>query len=48
MKSQNIHFEKKELVENSRAHILCRKKLCVDYITAYIKIKNLKFRSNRF
>ena len=34
MKSQNIHFEKYELVENSRAHILCRKKLCVDYIIA--------------
>ena len=34
MKSRNIQFEKYELVENSRAHILCRKKLCVDYIIA--------------
>ena len=34
MKSRKIHFEKYELVENSRAHILCRKKLCFDYIIA--------------
>ena len=34
MKSRNIRFEKYDLVENSRAHISCRKKLCVDYIIA--------------
>ena len=34
MKSRKIHFEKYELVENSRAYILCRKKLCFDYIIA--------------
>ena len=34
MKSRKIHFEKYELIENSRAHMLCRKKLCFDYIIA--------------
>ena len=48
MKSRKIHFEKYELVENSRTHILYRKKLCFDYIIAQIKIKNLKFRNNPF
>ena len=34
MKSRKIHFENYELVENSRAHILGKKKLCFDYIIA--------------
>ena len=34
MKSRKIHFEKYELVENSRVYILCREKLCFDYIIA--------------
>ena len=34
MKSQKIHFEKYELVAYPRAHILCKKKLCFDYIIA--------------
>ena len=51
MKSRKTHFEKYELVENSRAHILCRKKLYFDYIIALLhklKFKTLNFEATCF